>query len=146
MKIYFAGSIRAGREDAAIYGKIISWLQSFGEVLTEHVGDSFLSQAGDDGPDDRFIYDRDMAWLESCDCIVAEVTTPSLGVGYELGWAVAMGKPALCMYRTTPGRTLSAMVAGSPGIQTTAYASLEEAETIVAKFLRKTIRTTDSRT
>ncbi len=33
------------------------------------------------------------------DIIVAEVTQPSLGVGYELGRAVAMKKPILCLYR-----------------------------------------------
>ena len=31
--------------------------------------------------------------------IVAEVTQPSLGVGYEIGRAVAMGKRILCLYR-----------------------------------------------
>jgi nucleoside 2-deoxyribosyltransferase len=140
MKIYFAGSIRGGREDAAIYQTMIAWLQSFGEVLTEHVGDTSLSQAGDDGPDNRSIHDRDMAWLESCNCIVAEVTTPSLGVGYELGWAAAMEKPVLCLHRIISGRTLSAMIAGSPGIQTTSYTSLDEAKTIVEEFLHKTIK------
>ena len=31
--------------------------------------------------------------------IVAEVTQPSTGVGYELGRAVAMNKRILCLYR-----------------------------------------------
>ncbi len=31
--------------------------------------------------------------------LVAEVTQPSLGVGYEIGRAVAMGKPILCLFR-----------------------------------------------
>ena len=136
MKIYFAGSIRAGREDAAIYQAIIMSLRSFGEVLTEHVGDPSLSQTGDDGPHDRFIHDRDMAWLESCDCVVAEVTMPSLGVGYELGWAVALKKPVLCLHRETPGRTLSAMIAGSPGVRTISYGSLNEAKVVMEEFLR----------
>ena len=39
MKIYFAGSIRGGRDDAVVYEAMITWLRSFGEVLTEHVGD-----------------------------------------------------------------------------------------------------------
>jgi len=43
MKVYFAGSIRAGRDDAAIYETMIVWLKSFGEVLTEHVGSPALS-------------------------------------------------------------------------------------------------------
>lgn len=138
MKIYFAGSIRAGRNDVAIYAAMITWLRSFGEVLTEHVGDPALSEAGDDGPGDRYIHERDMAWLSSCDLVVAEVTSPSLGVGYELGWATALKKPVLCLHRIISERPLSAMIAGSPGIQTAAYASMDEAKTIMEEFIRKT--------
>jgi 2'-deoxynucleoside 5'-phosphate N-hydrolase len=137
MKIYFAGAIRAGRDDVAIYETMIKWLQSFGEVLTEHVGDSALSKAGDDGPDDRHIHDRDMAWLASCDIVVAEVTAPSLGVGYELGWATVLKKPVLCLHRTVKGRTLSAMIGGSPGIQTAVYSSMDEAKRIMEEFIKK---------
>jgi nucleoside 2-deoxyribosyltransferase len=138
MKIYFAGSVRAGRDDAAIYGTMITWLRSFGEVLTEHVGDTALSKRGNDGPNDRHIHDRDMAWLASCDLVVAEVTTPSLGVGYELGWATALNKPILCLHRTKAGRPLSAMIGGSPGIQTAAYFSMDEAKKIMEEFIKKT--------
>ena len=78
MKIYFAGSIRAGRDDQELYHQVIQHLQQYGQVLTEHVGDPSLTQWGDDGPSDRAIYDRDMGWLAEADLIVAEVTTPSL--------------------------------------------------------------------
>lgn len=144
MKIYFAGSIRAGRDDAAIYAAMISWLRSFGEVLTEHVGDPAISVKGDDGPDDQYIHDRDMAWLKSCNCVVAEVTTPSLGVGYELGWAATLKKPVLCLHRIQPESFLSAMIAGSPMIQTSAYASIDEARTIMEEFIRKIAGNTNS--
>jgi hypothetical protein len=30
-----------------------------------------------------------MAWLKSCKILAVEVTAPSLGTGYELGWATA---------------------------------------------------------
>jgi len=138
MKIYFAGSIRAGRDDAAIYEAMITWLRSYGEVLTEHVGNPALSDTGDDGPDNRYIHDRDMAWLASCDLVVAEVTTPSLGVGYELGWATALAKPVLCLYRTLFGRPLSAMIGGNPGIQAAEYSSMDEAKRIMEEFIKKT--------
>jgi nucleoside 2-deoxyribosyltransferase len=139
VKIYFAGSIRGGRDDAAVYEAMVTWLHSFGEVLTEHVGDPALSERGDDGPSDQYIHDRDLAWLSSCDLMVAEVTTPSLGVGYELGWATVLGKPVLCLHQTTSGQQLSAMIAGSPGIQTRAYSSLNEAKTIMKEFIGKTV-------
>lgn len=137
IKIYFAGSIRAGRDDAPVYEAMIKRLRSFGEVLTEHVGNLALSTAGDNGPDDRTIHDRDMAWLSACDIVIAEISVPSLGVGYELGWAAALGKPALCLYRPVSGRAVSAMIAGSPAIQTASYSSMEEAETIMANFIRE---------
>mgnify|MGYP006130978695 FL=1 len=38
MRIYFAGSIRGGRDEEANYLKIITYLTNFGQVLTEHVG------------------------------------------------------------------------------------------------------------
>ena len=135
MKIYFAGSIRGGRQDAACYAAMVAFLRGFGEVLTEHVGDTGLSEAGDDGPDDRFIYDRDMAWLKSCDLVVAEVSTPSLGVGYELGQATAMGKPVLCLFRSGTRRPLSAMVSGSPTIDTVVYRTQEEARHHITAFI-----------
>ena len=83
MRIYFAGSIRGGRDDADLYLKIIEHLKGFGDVLTEHVGNNALTVAGESIKDDISIHDRDMDWLKDSDIIVAEVTNPSLGVGYE---------------------------------------------------------------
>jgi 2'-deoxynucleoside 5'-phosphate N-hydrolase len=137
MKIYFAGSIRGGRSDARVYQAVIEYLSSLGEVLTQHVGDTSLSEKGDDGPDDRYIYDRDMAWLAACDILIAEVSMPSLGVGYELGCAVALKKPVLCLYKAEIDHPLSAMIAGNPGIQTAAYSSIAEADKILACFLKE---------
>jgi nucleoside 2-deoxyribosyltransferase len=135
LKIYFAGSIRGGRGDAARYLELIRFLAAFGTVLTEHVGDPKLTAAGDDGPNDPAIHGRDMAWLRSCDLMVAEVTVPSLGVGYELGWACALGKPSLALYRPQPDKRLSAMIAGSPGIVTAEYMTLRQAKEIIERFV-----------
>ena len=38
-KIYFCGSIRAGRQDVDLYERIIQILGRFGEVLTPFVGE-----------------------------------------------------------------------------------------------------------
>lgn len=135
MKIYFAGAIRGGRSDVALYYEMIQYLQSFGTVLTEHVGDMGLTEEGDDGPDDPAIHDRDMAWLKDCDLIVAEVTLPSLGVGYELGWACALKKPVLSLYRPEIGKRLSAMISGSDAIVTAQYSEIDQAKDIIREFI-----------
>lgn len=42
-KVYFAGSIRGGRVDAALYQKIINYIKKTDIVLTEHIGKSNMS-------------------------------------------------------------------------------------------------------
>ena len=135
MKIYFAGSIRAGRDDQEIYHRLIQGLQGRGPVLTEHVGDPELTQWGDDGPSDQMIYQRDMDWLAEASLMVAEVTIPSLGVGYEIGRAESRGIPVLCLYREQDGRKLSAMISGNPKVTVTEYRTVEEALVYIDRFI-----------
>jgi len=133
-RIYFSGSIRGGREDQEIYHDLIVYLQRYGEVLTEHIGGECLTVTGEgDLPDER-IHQRDLGWVRSADILVAEVTTPSLGVGYEIGVAEQMGKPILCLHRSAPGRRLSAMIAGNPHLHCRRYAASSEAERIIDHF------------
>jgi nucleoside 2-deoxyribosyltransferase len=135
MKIYFAGSIRAGRGDREVYLAMIRYLQQYGQVLTEHIGYQDLTDLGDDGPSDQWIYDRDMAWLGEADVVVAEVSTPSLGVGYEIGKAEALGKRVLCLYREQAGKLLSAMISGNKTLRVARYQDLEEAIHHIDGFL-----------
>ena len=86
-KIYFAGSIRAGRENAELYAEIIANLNKANIVLTEHLGDKTISAFGENNLTDEQIYERDISWLKECDVVVADVSTPSIGVGYELAFA-----------------------------------------------------------
>jgi len=133
MKIYFAASIRAGRDDWASYLEIVKQLREHGSVLTEHVGDVELSAVGED-IGDRKIHDRDLGWLKESDYLVAEVTTPSLGVGYEIGKATEWGKPVLCLYHPGEGRTLSAMISGCNGVILRQYQTTQELRKIFDEF------------
>lgn len=133
MNIYFAGAIRGGRTDAALYLEIVLLLKEYGNVLTEHISDAELTVLGEIC-DDRWIHDRDLAWLKSSDYLVAEVTTPSLGVGFEIGKCTEWGTPTLCLFRPGEGRALSAMVAGSPRVVVREYESVAELKSIFDEF------------
>lgn len=136
LKIYFAASIRGGRDDAALYRDIIEYLKTHGTVLTEHIGLP-LSAMGESDKTERDIYQRDLAMLRDCDIVIAEVTQPSLGVGYELGCAEALGKPILCLFRPSSGRSLSAMLRGNAGFTCKDYATLDEAKVHVEAALKE---------
>ena len=135
MKIYFAGSIRGGRDDAEIYSQIIEFLQGYGEVLTEHVGKKDLNSMGESALSDQQIHDRDIKWLLESDLMVAEVTNPSLGVGYEIGRAIEAEKKIICLYRESD-KKLSAMIAGSKNIDTIKYYQLENIKKAIEDILK----------
>ncbi len=134
MKIYVAASIRGGRDDQPIYEKIIQMVSEYGTVLTELFGSSTITSTHGTGKDVEAIFLKDMGWIEEADAIVAEVTQPSLGVGYEIGRAETMRKPILCLYRTNAERTLSAMIAGNPKVTVQTYTNVEEVKDILATF------------
>jgi len=137
MKIYFAGSIRGGRDDKEIYLQIINHLGKYGKVLTEHVGDKNLSILGEDGKTEDYIFNRDIAWVKESDVIVAEVTQPSLGVGYELGMGESLGKKVYCLYRPQEGKKLSAMIGGNKYFIIKEYKTLEDAKKLIDGFFKK---------
>ena len=134
-KIYFAGSIRGGRADAAIYNKMIAYMKERHDVLTEHVGDLDLSMyEGDDHSTDRLIYDQDMGWMHECDFVIAECTVPSLGVGYELCFAEKLGKPVHIYYRKSV-KELSAMLVGDPYFDIHPYENWDELKKMLDEVL-----------
>ena len=133
LKIYFACSVRGGRDDAALHSKIIEHLKNYGEVLTEHLADDRLTASGE-SLKESFVHDRDLKWVFDCDVVVAEVSTPSLGVGYELGRAVENKKKVLCLFRSD-GKKLSAMIRGCPDVTVAEYDDLNDAKKVIDKFL-----------
>ncbi len=132
-KVYFAGSIRGGRDDAKWYSEIIEYIKRTDTVLTEHVGLHNLNLK-EQGMGDRAIYDQDTAWLRESDVLIAECTAPSLGVGYELAYAEKIGVPCHLFYRKSRIQ-LSAMLTGDPYFKIYPYEEKEELLRAVDKIL-----------
>ena len=134
-QIYFSGSIRGGRQLEATYRTIIDTLKQFGVVLSEHVGEEGEEAFIDRGLSDKQIHDRDMRWVEEADLMVAEVTIPSLGVGFEIRRAIELKKPIICLFYTHYGNRLSAMIGGSGDITLIRYKRLNELEGALRQFV-----------
>ncbi len=135
MNIYFAGSIRGGRELQPMYLKVINHLEDNGHtVLTEHVAQKTVLES-ESNLSSREIYERDMEWLEECDVLIADVTVPSLGVGFEVASAVDRQKPVLCIHQK--GIALSAMISGntSKNIQVKEYKDTQSMIEIIGEFM-----------
>lgn len=124
MKIYFAGTIRGGREKVYDYQKMVQQFEKCGaEVLTKHVADPNLSVKGEN-MSSKEIYERDIKWLKECDIVFADITLPSLGVGYEISYAENSGKDIYAIYEK--GANVSGFLRGDEKINFLAYESVDE--------------------
>jgi hypothetical protein len=134
-KIYFCGSITGGRQLESIYGTIIRLMKKYGEVLTEHVGDPGEASPMDQNLSDKEIHDRDVQWISESNLVVAEVTVPSLGVGYEIARSLEMDKPVLCLFDSSYGKRLSAMIAGRDGVSVFEYSHTDQLDEVIGQFI-----------
>jgi hypothetical protein len=135
-KVYFACSIRAGRDDSPIYESLVMIIHKYAEVLTEVFADQDLTTAGT-AESSGDIWSNDVRWMGQADAIIAEVTTPSLGVGYEIAKANELNKPVLCLYRPSESKKLSAMIEGNPKATVFEYNNLVSAEHAISAFLNR---------
>ena len=137
MNIYFSCSITGGRNDQAAYAALVEALLADGhEVPTAHLSDqNVLEEEAVVSP--QSVYERDVAWIKGCDVVVAEVSTPSHGVGYEIALAEGYGKPVLCCFRQ--GRRVSKMITGNsnPALKVVTYQTDKELVSNVRDFLSR---------
>lgn len=135
--IYFSGSITGGREDVPVYRRLIEALEADGHrvlagaVAAEHIN------AGGEPLALAEIFARDVRWLDESDLVVAEVSTPSHGVGYEIAYARwARRIPVIALYRRGRTKRCSAMISGDPGVRLLEY---EDAGAVL-ESLRQAVR------
>ena len=139
MNIYFACSITGGREFESVYQEITrSLLEDGHDIPTAHLAESNV-MALEKVINPREVYDRDVNWISASDALVAEVSVPSHGVGYEIGFALEQGKPVLCLAQE--GIPVSKMITGNPhpALQVKFYGDVSEGIAIIRSFLTNTI-------
>jgi 2'-deoxynucleoside 5'-phosphate N-hydrolase len=134
MNFFFIGAIRGGRAKQPQFKTIVELLKQHGTLLSDHVADETMPQHGETDLTKEEIYAREMDHVNRCDVVVAEVTTPSLGVGYLIAEGLHAGKRIVCLYNGEDTYLLSAMIKGDPRIEIYPYQSTEELGEICARI------------
>lgn len=132
MNIFFTGSVRGGRAHRPEYADIVEVLTTYGTVYSSHVSDDALSEYGETNLMSTEILKRELSALAKSDVVVAEVTSPSLGVGYLIAAASAQKKKILALYKNTDTLQLSAIVKGDDHVEVHTYETLEDIENALA--------------
>ncbi|HEX3581762.1 MAG TPA: nucleoside 2-deoxyribosyltransferase, partial [Thermoanaerobaculia bacterium] len=120
--IYFSGSISGGRRDVPLYRRIVAAMEAEGHRVL--AGNVIADHIGDEGEplEPAAIFGRDLRWIDEADVLVAEVSMPSTGVGYEIAAARYRNRmPVIALYRPAHTRRCTAMVAGDEAIRLIEY-------------------------
>ena len=125
MNIYFCGSISGGRQKVDDYARLINELKKYGNVPTDHIGDKSLGLFEENKSPEE-IFERDVKFLAEADVVFAELTVPSLGVGYELGHAESLNKKIIGIYDKSVSERISLMIMGNKNIKIVGYNNIEE--------------------
>lgn len=133
--VYFAGSILGGTFEGKreVYDYIVKCLNDNNlNIISQH--GAVNPNAEMEKLSNKAIYKIDVDWLNQSDLLVAEVTAPSIGVGYEIGFAIhQLGIPVLCLHKE--GVKPSVMVDGNPNCIVLSYSDIKDINGIVSEFL-----------
>ena len=132
MTIYLACTVRGDR-GGVLAGRAIS-----GRLLAHghHVLTTHLLADDVDAAEARLtegdVYRRDIAWLSSCDVLIAEASGSSYGVGFEVGYvlgrAAASGQQVVLVYDQARRDKVSRLITGNCDARCTTfgYSSIDE--------------------
>ena len=125
MKIYVSGSIYGGTQKIDTYKILIEELEKYGEVLNKQIADPNVI-ANEVYKKDEDIFADLEEKLIMADILVAEVSIPALGVGYELGFADKLNKKIIAIYDETYTPKVTTMIRGNKRINLIPYQRIEE--------------------
>jgi len=100
MNIYFTASLSGKGQYLKHYQAIIKAVRKLGHKLTT---DNVTAREPDDVWKETDIeaekyYKKMLAWIKKADIVIAEVSYPSTGVGYEASLALNEGKPVIALH------------------------------------------------
>lgn len=130
LRIYLAAPLLGSPEGPRLAGRLAEALAAAGaEIVNPWV------LRGPEAAEPRRIYARDTSLIRGADGLVAEVSLPSLGVGYEVAYALCHGKPVAALARE--GARVSAMIRGvdSPLFTMLWYSDPQGAAKLAVKFI-----------
>jgi nucleoside 2-deoxyribosyltransferase len=139
MQIYLACTVRGDRGAVAGLRSLVTSLEGAGHtVLTKHLLDDNVEGA-ESALSERAIYERDIAWLDGCDALIADASGSTFGVGFEVGYVLGRSdrtdQRAVLLYHAARRDQISRLIVGNahPRCQVLSY---EDPDDLVARVLQ----------
>ena len=134
MIIYCAGPIRGDSTHQIHFQKMIKYIEELGHSVLSGKSEKFNSAIP---LTDKQIYKRDLKWIDGSKVMIAEISGPSLGVGFEISYAIFERKlPVLALHQSETDQ-ISALILGCDSALLTVqkYKDEEEMKTKIKVYL-----------
>jgi 2'-deoxynucleoside 5'-phosphate N-hydrolase len=134
MIIYCAGPIVGNNTYHENYSEIIRIVESMGHTALSEISSKFSSSIP---LNSKQVYTRDIKWIDGSKIMIAEVSGPSLGVGFEVSYALFAKKiPVLAVHHEQAGQ-ISAMISGCSNqqLQVKKYSNIDDLTSIIKLFI-----------
>lgn len=115
MKIYITASIRLTDESMKDINNLVKHLESKGHNVNKYklAGDYAKKQSFDEGDLSEY-HKKMMNSIKQCDVVIADISTKSSGLGYEVAIALQERKPILALFRGRPQDHSSLSLSSNP--------------------------------
>jgi len=138
MIVYCAGAIKGDSSYRERYQEMVNIVKNEGHSALSELNPEFHSAFP---LNENQIFQRDIKWIENSNLMIAEISGPSLGVGFEISYALYEREiPVLALYDSSVDQ-VSAMIAGcdSELLYVKKYTDSEELSELIKSFLKQQI-------
>jgi len=146
MIIYLACTVRGDRTAVEGLRSLCDRLEADGHtILTRHLLEDGVD-AAEAALTERAVYERDIAWLERCDLLIADATGSSYGVGFEVGYVLGRSERTnqrvMLVHRADRRDRISRLIAGNshPRCSTYGYLDADDLAEFVARSVELKVR------
>ncbi|PJC28949.1 hypothetical protein CO053_01880 [Candidatus Shapirobacteria bacterium CG_4_9_14_0_2_um_filter_40_11] len=141
VKVFFAFSTSNLKANLETYKRVGTIITSKKSKLTVDLIKKAVREKKNDGitknEDDEQFHKEAIGGIDEADCVIADASFPSSGVGFQIGYAISLKKPVLCIFSEEFGsRKLSKVIftMKSPFLQISSYTE-NTLKSVISKFL-----------
>ena len=135
MKVYCAGAIKGDTTYQNNYIEMIRFIESMNHTALAELNGKFNASVP---LSDNKIYTRDIEWIEESKVMIAEISGPSLGVGFEIAYALFQKEIPVLALASSEVEKISAMITGcnSELLTVKKYQNIEEMQNIISNYFK----------
>jgi hypothetical protein len=135
MIVYCAGAIKGDTTYQNNYIEMIRFVESINHTALAELNGKFNASIP---LSDNQIYTRDIKWIEGSVLMIAEISGPSLGVGFEIAYALFQKEIPVLALASSEVEKISAMITGcnSELLTVKRYQNIEDMQNIISDYFK----------